>query len=157
MLTIPVPGLSLEQQPPDLLMAIALWGEARGEGPLGMLGVGRVIVHRAYGPDCLLPDVFQADGGKAVKKVILRPWQFSCFNLNDPNRDKLLTPHKHEPEAWGLAVAVSTLILHGNTGDPTHGALNYLTKDLYDSDKAPEWARAMRVTAEIGRHVFGVA
>lgn len=157
MLTLPVPGLSLEQQPPEILLPICLWGEARGEGPLGMLGVAHVIVNRAYGPKASLPEAMTADSGHALKVQILKPLQFSCFNKDDPNRVKLLEPHKHEPLPWGQALAVAILVLNGMTLDPTHGAKNYLTADLYESDSAPKWAKQMAITARHGNHVFGVA
>lgn len=157
MLTLPVPGLSIEQQPAELLLPMALWGEARGEGPLGMLGVAHVIVNRAYGPKASLPEAMKADSGHALKVKILQPLQFSCFNKDDPNRVKLLEPHKHEPQGWWQALAVSTLVLNGLTCDPTHGAVNYLTTELLLSDQAPKWAKGMVITARHGNHTFGRA
>ena len=156
MLTLPVPGLTIEQQAAEMLLPMCLWGEARGEGPVGMLGVAHVIVNRAYGAKAALPEDFVANQGFKLKAVILKPLQFSCFNPADPNRHKLLHPET-EPVSWGLALAVSQLVLQGATCDPTHGAVNYLTKSLYASDQAPKWARQMRVTAEHGNHIFGVA
>lgn len=157
MLSVPVPGLTIEQQPAELLLAMALWGEARGEGPLGMLGVAHVIVNRAYGTKANLPEDFTADGGHNLKVKILQPLQFSCFNTSDPNRSKLLSPHMIEPQSWGLALAVGTLVLGGATMDPTHGAVNYLTTELLESNSAPTWAKNMKVTAVHGRHTFGIA
>lgn len=154
MITIPVPGLSIEEQPPSLLLAMALWGEARGEGPLGMLAVAQVILNRAKKRTEVVPGLSH---GEAIKEVILRPKQFSCFNKDDPNREKLLVPHKHEPEVWGVAVAVASLAQLGYAMDPTNGSVNYLTKSLYESDDAPTWAKNMKVLATIGNHVFGVA
>lgn len=139
----PAPGIQIESQPEAVLLAITLWGEARNQGPLGMLAVAHVIMNRAA-------DV-------SVRSVILKPLQFSCLNHNDPNRGKLLDAYKLEPEAWGQASAVSELVLSGRTKDPTDGAVNYLTKNLYNSSGAPEWAKNMKVTAEIGAHVFGKA
>lgn len=156
-LSLPVPGLTIEEQPPSLLLPMALWGEARGEGVLGMLGVAHVIINRAYGPKASLPEDYVADGGLKLKTKILQPLQFSCFNTSDPNRAKLLEPQKHEPGPWGLALAVSSLALNGLTMDPTHGAVNYLTSALYESDSAPGWAKSMKVTARHGNHIFGVA
>jgi len=144
-LKIPVPGLAIEQQSEDIVVAMCLWGEARGEGPLGMLAVANVLTNRATKHDT------------SVKAIALQPRQFSTFNADDPNRAHLVDAWKVDPGSWGMAIGVATLSLHGLVKDSTEGALNYLTASLHDSPSAPTWAKDMKVTAKIGNHVFGVA
>lgn len=63
------------------LLARTAWGEARGEGVSGMQAVINVVQNRV------------ARGGwwgATIEDVVLKPWQFSAWNANDPNRAKLL-------------------------------------------------------------------
>ncbi len=62
------------------LLARCIWGEARGEPIQGKLAVAHVVLNRVKA---------QSYYGKTIRDVILKPWQFSCFNENDPN---LLAP-----------------------------------------------------------------
>ena len=59
------------------IVAMTIVGEARGDGKLGMYGVGAVISQRVIGWE------------KTPAQVCLKKSQFSCWNPNDPNRAKL--------------------------------------------------------------------
>lgn len=61
-------------------LAVTIYGEARGESLEGMLAVGSVILHRKE----------LGYFGKGIKGVCFRPYQFSCYNSNDPNYPILL-------------------------------------------------------------------
>jgi N-acetylmuramoyl-L-alanine amidase len=61
------------------LLALTIWGEARGEGQQGMLAVGHVIENR------MNSDRF----GGSVADVVWKPKAFSCWNPSDPNREKM--------------------------------------------------------------------
>jgi len=58
------------------LMALTIYGEARGESREGKIAVGSVILERV--------DHRQWDGN-TIHEVCLMPYQFSCFLPNDPN------------------------------------------------------------------------
>jgi hypothetical protein len=60
--------------------ARTIWGEARGEGCLGMEAVAYVIRNRVRNPRWW---------GKDYSSVCLAHSQFSCWNQNDPNLPKL--------------------------------------------------------------------
>ena len=66
-------------------MAKTMWGEARGEGKSGLVAVGWVIRNRC-----------QSGGwfGNTIRKVCLKPYQFSCWNEDDCNKAQMddLTP-----------------------------------------------------------------
>jgi spore germination cell wall hydrolase CwlJ-like protein len=57
------------------VLARTLWAEARSQGGEGMHAVANVILNRAAQPDWW---------GKDIRSVCLAPYQFSCWNENDP-------------------------------------------------------------------------
>lgn len=122
------------------VLARTLWGEARGEPAEGKIAVAWVICNRVAKPRWW---------GRDVISVCRKPWQFSCWNENDPNRTKLLavTP---ATESFLRCIARAAGVLAGIYTDPTGGATHYLNPHLAD----PDWDDGMIVTARIGRHVF---
>jgi spore germination cell wall hydrolase CwlJ-like protein len=93
---------------------------------------------------------------RALKDVILAPYQFSCFNDGDPSRDKLSMARIESPESWGACHAIARLILGGHTLDPTDGATHYYARSI----PTPYWARPETGWVEhtvIGHHIFGRA
>lgn len=158
----PAPGLTIEQQPEPALMAMLLCGEARGEGREGMEGVANVIYNRLAAPKRF---------GDTLKSVILRPWQFSCLNPNDPNRAKLLELWHNEPVAYALAEKVAAEAAAGYTPDRVGPSTHYCVSALWGHDDSarvagghhPAWYSKQCIeggitqeTARIGHHVFGV-
>ncbi|MBI5120055.1 MAG: cell wall hydrolase [Rhodospirillales bacterium] len=76
----------LNHPDPVDILARTLWGEARGESKAGREAVARVVLNRVAHA--------RAKGGRFwwggdIFSVCLKPWQFSCWNANDPNRAKL--------------------------------------------------------------------
>src|SRR4051794_15177463 len=61
-------------------MARTLYGEAEANNAADAKAIAWVIVNRADLPNW--PD--------SVAQVCLQPWQFSCWNPGDPNRDRIL-------------------------------------------------------------------
>jgi len=122
------------------LVALLLWGEARGETTAGMLAVAHVVLNRVA-----------RDGwyGGSVKEVVLKPWQFSAFNAGSVVR-RLLEEHGEEMFLdIARCRAVAELALAGLTIDPTGGATHYHAQGV-----TPYWAGSMTKTAEIGGHIF---
>lgn len=120
-------------------LARTLWGEARGEGRAGMQAVANVIRNRALRPGWW---------GRSIAEVCLRPWQFSCWLKDDPNREKLLRVSDDDP-AFVLARAIAAQALAGGLTDLTGGATHY-----HAVDAAPGWAKGRTPCAVIGRHAF---
>jgi len=122
---IPDPSKSFAEQDPLILWTMAVWGEARGESYLAKVGVAWVILNRVR----TQPPRY----GTGLPGVILKPYQFSSFNLGDPNRAKLLTPLAHGTrETW---VDCRNAIIGVNAGeipDPTHGARFYFSKPILE-------------------------
>lgn len=156
----PVPGLSVEEQPEPVVFACALCGEARGDGRPGMEAVAQVVMNR----------VNHRNGhfGSSAKEVLLRPWQFSCFNRNDPNRAKMLDMWHADPASYALAEAIVSEALGGALSDTVGPATHYCTLNLWGRDDADKgraaWHSKQEIeaghtkeTARIGGHVYAVA
>jgi len=128
----------------DLFMlALTMWREARGEGEEGMLAVGWVVKNRALQSPKYHWSPF-------VSEVCTQPYQFSCFNKNDPNVTKW--PVRGVGNEWDKAVRIAAGILEGRLKDPTEGCNHYLAKYL-DSEQVA-WAKG-RVPAYVVRgHKF---
>jgi spore germination cell wall hydrolase CwlJ-like protein len=137
----------MERVTPTLLdvevLARTLYGEARGEGRIGMEAVATTIQNRLL--DKRWPGTWA--------KVCQQRWQFSCWNENDPNLPKLRAVDLGDP-AFRLAYAVAAEAVAGEVKDLTNGANHYLTKALFESDRRPSWAVPEAVTCRMGRHVF---
>jgi N-acetylmuramoyl-L-alanine amidase len=119
-------------------LARTLWGEARGEGRRGLEAVAAVALNR------------RALGrwGADLAAVCRAPWQFSCWNANDPNRAKLLAVDARDP-VFALCLEIAAEALAGRLADPTGGATHY-----HAAGASPRWTRGLAPCARIGRHVF---
>lgn len=131
-------------------LAKTLWGEARGEPTPGKVAVAFVIVNRA-GRRAFAGDLAGRAG--AVEAVCLAPWQFSCWNEGDPNREKLL---ELEPAEYTTERGIARTVMGGQAFDPTKGSDCYHTTDAPAGADVwpPAWAAVMPEKARIGGHVF---
>lgn len=120
------------------ILARAIWAEARGEGPAGMLAVANVIMNRVA--DRRWPNT--------VRGVILQPLQFSAFNDGDPNKALALAADNSTP-LFPEALAIARAALNGEVADLTFGANHYFNPSVQ-----PDWAQYMERVAAIGRHEF---
>jgi len=124
------------------VLARTLWGEARGEGAAGMVAVGWTIRNRAAKPGWW---------GRDIVGVCQAPWQFSCWNKNDPNYP-FLSGAKQIPAGEYLRAREAALaVISGSQPDPTSGATHYYATTMA---KPPAWAAKAKRTATIGHHVF---
>jgi hypothetical protein len=123
----------------DHILARTLWGEARGEGRAGLEAVAAVVRNRA------------ARGGwwgATLEEVCLKPWQFSCWNANDPNKAKLETVTSADKVfrlCLEIEAGLSTIV------DSTGSADSYFDRRM---PVPPKWAQGETPTATIGNHVF---
>ena len=124
----------------DDIMARTLFGEARGEGHVGMVAVANVIMNRAAKP-CWW--------GHSVKEVCLKPYQFSCWNVGDPNRQLMLNLDNTNP-IYNEALDIAQQCMGGMLADNTCGATSYYAS----GSPMPKWAVGKTPCATIGRHIF---
>lgn len=127
--------------PDDLeAMAQTAWGEARGEGLGGMHGVLWVIRNRAE--DGRWPN--------SPHNVVHQPYQFTAWNSDNPNREKMLNVTRADP-LYEAAVGMARAILEDQDAhDPTGGANHYFATHI----ERPDWAKDMTFTAKMGNHKF---
>lgn len=126
------------------VLARTLWGEARGEGATGMEAVASVILNRV--------EVARSKGGfwwgNNIIQVCQKPYQFSCWNKNDPNFKKL-TSVTSDDMHFATALRIARRSLLGFVKDSTYGATHYHTFNIL-----PHWAKGQKPTTRIGRHIF---
>ena len=135
----------LKSKDPIDILARTLWGEARGEGYKGMHAVCNVVLNRsAYA-------LSRKKGfwwGSDIVSVCLKPWQFSCWNKNDPNRQKLVNVTAYD-RSFELALSIAKRAINGELDDITLGADHYHLKTL-----SPFWTKDETPVCTIGNHIF---
>lgn len=146
---LPDPAKPLRDHAEKQLLAMCLFGEARGQPAQTRNGIGHAIINRALHP---------AWWGKTLTGVILKAWQFSSFNGPetipkikpehiDPNYQKLRDPLRYEAEwVWEHCCQSAELVYRRFQGeqieDPVIGANHY-----YDTSiPAPTWADVKKLT-----------
>jgi N-acetylmuramoyl-L-alanine amidase len=137
------------------LMALTIYGEARGESEEGKIAVGSVILERV--------DHRNWDG-KTIHEVCLCPFQFSCFLPNDQNFKSL----KLIADDWDMKYMRSMDLqdCYHTAFDMLAGriprtkeiadshATQYLTTALRKSSKCPSWVKDMKKVVTVGAHEF---
>ena len=157
---LPVVSLGIEKQDINILHAMCVWGESRGEPDLGRVAVAHVALNRA-----------KRKFGGDLRKAILQKWAFSCFNTNGLSalaiRYKLLRPTMFDTAViWQSCYDAALTAYQGLSQDPTNGAVVYCTRTLWMRPKAALFERAKwfelpevacrntKKLAVIGHHVF---
>lgn len=127
------------------VLARTLWGEARGEGVAGQVAVAWTIRNRV---DDGKPNSWWGEG---CAGVCLKPYQFSCWNKNDPNYAYLSGAKSIPFREFAQAQIVADQVLAGSVPDPTGGATHYYATTMR---KAPAWAANAKQTLRLGHHIF---
>lgn len=130
---------------PDVdILARTIYGEARGESISGMEAVASVVLNRAA--------FSKRRGhywwGNTVGEVCRQPWQFSCWNKNDPNYRKV-TSVSDTDIVFCICRRIAHRALAGLLEDATGGATHYHTRN-----SRPNWSVGHIPCAEIGHHFF---
>lgn len=126
------------------VVARTLWAEARGEGFEGMVAAGWTIRNRVFDGKS------KSWWGEGWSGVCQKPWQFSCWNKNDPNYAYMVGTKKIPDREYALAEKAAIAVSVG-TDDPTLGATHYYSTTM---KSPPAWAKAGKQTVKIGRHIF---
>src|SRR6266851_6346288 len=122
------------------LLALCCWREARGEGMLGKRGVCHVILNRAKSGHF---------GGHEIHGVILKPYQFSSFNANDPNSDKW--PVEGEA-SWLDCIDAAKAVTENCDEDFTRGSLFYFSPPL-TVPPVRQWG-SVQIVIKVGNITF---
>ena len=126
------------------IIARTLYGEARGEvakvGIIALEAVASVIWNRWQSH----PSYF----GQTPRDVCLKPYQFSCWNKNDPNLKLLLSPLNDI--LYDLCHDVAKRFITGRGVDVVHGSDHYHAVWI----APPSWAYEKKPVIDIGVHRF---
>jgi spore germination cell wall hydrolase CwlJ-like protein len=123
---------------------LTLWMECRGEPYEGQMAVAEVIQNRMRRHD-------SSDG--TVAGTVLRPYQFSCWNTDDPQRLRAAGLEDTHPQivqcrqAWRDVLAGQSVVGQ---------AVLYLNQAVVRArtGRLPVWARPDTQVAVIGAHHF---
>jgi N-acetylmuramoyl-L-alanine amidase len=157
---LPNPDQSIEDQPAEAVLAMCLWGEARGSDIRAKVSVASVILNRSGAKPGRFfhKDLAGAGHLARVKGVVLRPYQFSCFNVNDPNRAQLLRPtHNDSVSVWEECMWVAAGAIDGLFRDPTFGSDHYFSPVFdrqYSVLNEPAWAKGKTPTVTMRGFYF---
>lgn len=119
------------------LLELMCWREAQNQGMVGKRGVCWVAKNRTRG------------GALTYHDVILKPWQFSSFNENDPNSKKW--PEDTDPSFAECCEAAIKVML-GQDFDITGGATFYFSPPLTEPPEK-EWGPVV-ITLVSGQLTF---
>jgi spore germination cell wall hydrolase CwlJ-like protein len=143
----PVAPVSAASGTPDQsadTLARTIWAEARGEpdARAGMAAVANVVLNRVR---------WNTYWGRSIAEVCQKPYQFSCWNKNDPNLPKLLAVTAGDPK-FALALELASAAVNGNPpADATRGATHYHARGMA---QPPGWGLGHQPCAAIGNHLF---
>jgi len=119
-----------------MLLAEAIYYEARGEPLQGQIAVAHVIlnrVHSSYHPN-------------SISSVIGKHCQFS-YRCDGSTRKGITNV-----ATFQTALKVASKVLAGEYTDPTNGADHYFNPSKMNVD--PDWSNEYSRVAKIGQHVF---
>lgn len=127
------------------ILARTIWGEARGEGSIGMQAVACVILNRLK--------IAQVKGrywwGNNITAICRKPYQFSAWNAGDPNYPKMLAVTEKDDAYFATASRLARRAVYGKLEDPTDGATHYHSIGI-----TPIWSKGEKPSAVIGDHIF---
>lgn len=126
----------LAQAYEQIIAALTIWRESRGESKEAQIAVLWVIMNRKADPRW----------PNTTSEVCLQAYQFSSFNPGDPNAVKM--PHHADP-SWQRCLEV---VESPGVYDPTAGANHY--HSLGDTQPKPRWADPKKITVKIGHFTF---
>lgn len=120
-------------------LAMALYYEARSEGPDGMLAVAEVIINRVQHPEfpSTVCEVVKEDRGPEAHDC---QFSFYCDGKGENPRDLV---------AWSTARDIADMALDGDVLG--HGATYYHATSVH-----PFWADIFTPVGKIGDHIFYV-
>lgn len=136
------------------ILALTLYGEARGEPIEGVIAVGCVIRNR----------VIDARWGTKYRQVCLAPWQFSCWRREggEANYERVLDYAKQllahkvpDDPIFRQCVWVSQGVIGGWILDTVKNATHYYAPAaMQPPGSVPKWAANKQPVVTRGRHVF---
>ncbi|WP_095058011.1 cell wall hydrolase [Pseudomonas sp. Irchel s3f7] len=127
------------------ILARTLWGEARGESLAGQIAVAWTIRNRVNDGKA------KSWWGEGYAGVCQKPYQFSCWNKNDPNFAYLSGVKPIPLRELAQAQIAADQVMAGKVSDPTDGATHYYSNTM---PKPPAWVKGAKETLRLGHHIF---
>ncbi|CAI8706391.1 N-acetylmuramoyl-L-alanine amidase [Pseudomonas sp. IT-196MI5] len=127
------------------ILARTLWGEARGESLAGQIAVAWTIRNRVNDGKA------KSWWGEGYAGVCQKPYQFSCWNRNDPNYAYLSGAKSIPFREFAQAQIAADQVMAGKVSDPTGGATHYFATTM---PIPPKWIKDAKQTLKLGRHIF---
>lgn len=120
------------------ILARTLYGEAESGSVLDAEAIANVVLNRVKYPNW----------PNNIADVCLQPWQFSCWNQNDPNRDRIM---KAKGGKWfQKCCQIAEDAAKGVLDDPTDQSTHYHTHAM----GKPKWARKHEPVYNTPSHAF---
>lgn len=105
---------NLRKDSDDVLLARMVFGETRGREitDLERTAVAYTALNRARDTE--------HRWGNSLREVILERNQYSCFNPNDPNYQKVLDPESYDAKTFEHCLTIAREVNAGKRQDPVH-------------------------------------
>ena len=139
------------------ILAKTIYGEARGSVHIDRLAVGFVIRNRAevaQGYKSRTNKSHPLFGDGTLASACQSPWQFSCWNKNDPNCEvlhKLSFENRFDQADFRKSVLAALWVIEGISPDITDGCLHYHT---YAMGWPKSWGEKKHADARFGAHLY---
>ncbi len=128
------------QDSDEVLLARMIYGESRNCSKNERIAVAYSVINRVNDR--------KKWNGENIKDVILKPWQYSCFNKNDVNLKKLKNPNK---KIFEDCLEIAGEVLEGKYSELNKGQTHYFNPKVVK----PKWADKLeKVDFEKTKHEF---
>lgn len=127
------------------LISMLLYGEARGSSDEVKRCIGMTIISRCFAQEWY---------GRSIRGVIFKPYQYSCFNPNDVNFDKIQNPEEYGFEPC-IRIAREIYNLYTMITDATYTKFfptHYHTIKEYR--ERPDWSNKYNLIKELEGFYF---
>ena len=105
----------------------------------GRVAVANVVMNRVAA---------QSWYGDTIEDVCRKPWQFSCWNKDDPNLPMLLALTEDDA-AFRECIQVAAAAVNGTLPD-----LTFDSKHYHNLTVSPDWAEDKTPVIQVGNHLF---
>lgn len=121
-------------------LARTLYGEAKARDELDAAAIAAVVMNRVAYPNW----------PSTVAAVCMQPWQFSCWNQSDPNRQRIL--NAKVTDLWfRKCQEIAEKTIAGHLGDHIGKATHYYARSM---KRPPKWAKGKTPSHQTAGHLF---
>lgn len=132
------------------VLARTIYGEARGECREGRQAVACVVLNRIKKRNQSGFTEVKGFRLPSIAATCLKPYQFSCWLENDPNRVKIETVDCADA-VFRDCLEIASAAVKGGLPDITLGATHYYNPEVC---RCPDFARGKEPCVVIGSHYF---